>query len=424
MSRTLSLRPIRLIVWFFLCSNLNLQEAHAGGAFAISSQGAYALGTAFSGVASGSAGLPSMYWNPATITRSPGRQLSLGATVILPDVNITAQAGTSPLLLPLGGIGDVGADAVVPNFYGGWQVGDLWFGLSGNAPYGLATNAPHTSASQVYGRRSEVFSFSLSPVVGYRVNEWLSVGAAAQILYFKGKLTAANGIEENAPGNELSTDGYGFGYALGATITPAKGTTLGVGYRSRIDTGQSGTFVSDSRLDIRYGVDTTLSLPEMVSIGLEQVANDRTKLFATYEYTGWSTFNSFSLSSDFPGGLPPLAFRYDDGHYFSVGGEYEVTPNLNLVGGIGYQISPIGDQVRSVRLPDNNALWVGLGGRYKRSKSDHLSIDFAYAHVSLKSAPVDITSSDNPAYVDGLPFVGVAESTADFISIGINYSWD
>ena len=125
--------------------------------------------------------------------------------------------------------------------------------------------------------------------------------------------------------------------------------------------------------------------------------SESTKVFATYEFTGWDTFDSFPVTTDFPLGLPPLAYWYDDSHYFSVGGEHEVIDDkLNLVGGVGYQISPVSDEVRGVRLPDSNLFWLGLGGRYKRS--ERLSIDFAYAHVFPESASVEITGPDNPAW--------------------------
>ena len=37
--------------------------------------------------------------------------------------------------------------------------------------FGLSTHAPDTTASQLYGRKSEAVSFSLSPSVGYKVND-------------------------------------------------------------------------------------------------------------------------------------------------------------------------------------------------------------------------------------------------------------
>ena len=283
-----------------LCiSSLELMppEAHAGGAFAISTQGAYALGTAFAGVASGSAGLPSIYWNPAAITRFAGRNVSAGATLVFPYADITPQPGTDPLLLPLGGTGDIAEDAVIPTFQLGWQVNErLWLGLSANAPFGLSTHAPDTTASQLYGRKSEAVSFSLSPSVGYKVNDWLSVGAAVQLLYFDAKLTQADTPLPDSPGSEITSDGYGVGYSLGVTITPAKGTTIGIGYRSRIETDQEGDFTSDALTPAgRFDVEATLTLPETLTVSLEQVVSESTKVFATYEFTGWDTFDLFPV---------------------------------------------------------------------------------------------------------------------------------
>ena len=121
MSMHIGIRSASLFACSVFLFGVDPPEARAGGAFAISTQGAYALGTAFAGVASGSAGLPSIYWNPATITRFEGRNVSAGATLVFPYADITPQPGTDPLLLPLGGTGDIAEDAVIPTFNLGWQ---------------------------------------------------------------------------------------------------------------------------------------------------------------------------------------------------------------------------------------------------------------------------------------------------------------
>ena len=166
MSTYMGMRPANLFACSVFLFGVDVPEARAGGAFAISTQGAYALGTAFAGVASGSAGLPSIYWNPATITRFEGRNVSGGATYVFPYADITPQAGTAEQVLDFGGTGDIAEDALIPTFQLGWEVirEKLWLGLSINAPFGLSTHAPDTTASQLYGRKSEAVSFSVSPL--------------------------------------------------------------------------------------------------------------------------------------------------------------------------------------------------------------------------------------------------------------------
>ena len=58
------------------------------------------------------------------------------------------------------------------------------------------------------------------------------------------------------------------------------------------------------------------------------------------------------------GGPAPieLPFEYDDGWFFSLGGEFDVTERATVRAGIGYQLSPIDDNVRNYRLPYNDGL--------------------------------------------------------------------
>ena len=60
-----------------------------------------------------------------------------------------------------------------------------------------------------------------------------------------------------------------------------------------------------------------------------------------------------------------LPIQYDDGWFFSAGAEYRWTERLTVRGGIGYEISPITDQVRTPRLPDNDRFWASIGASWK-----------------------------------------------------------
>src|SRR4051812_50126254 len=86
------------------------------GAFALREQSATAQGQSFAGAASGSGGLSSIFWNPATITMSPGWQSQVSASLIVLDADITPRDGTSPLLgrTPSG---DIGQAAAIPSTY-------------------------------------------------------------------------------------------------------------------------------------------------------------------------------------------------------------------------------------------------------------------------------------------------------------------
>ncbi len=77
-----------------------------------------------------------------------------------------------------------------------------------------------------------------------------------------------------------------------------------------------------------------------------------------------------------------LPFQYDDGWFFSAGAEYRWTDRLTVRGGIGYEISPITDQVRTPRLPDNDRFWASVGLSWK--VAPFARFDLAYTHLLYK----------------------------------------
>lgn len=149
------------------------------GAFGLREQSAQGLGVAFAGAASGGAGVSSIFWNPATVTMRPGFASEQSLSFINLSGEITPTVGTAPGLLPFGASGEVGQGAVVPSGATSYQLTDrLWVGIQTGAPYGLVTKPRQDWAGSVYARSSRIFSLAFNPVVGFKVNDWLSIAAA------------------------------------------------------------------------------------------------------------------------------------------------------------------------------------------------------------------------------------------------------
>ena len=102
---------------------------------------------------------------------------------------IAATAPNGANLTGLGRSGNLFKEAFVPSSYYTYGINDrLFIGFGLNAPFGLRTEPNTTWAGQFYARESEVFSLNANPNVAYKVTDWLSVGAGAQIQYLKLKL--------------------------------------------------------------------------------------------------------------------------------------------------------------------------------------------------------------------------------------------
>jgi long-chain fatty acid transport protein len=398
-------------------------SAAMAGAFGIREQSATAQGQSYAGAASGSGGLSSMFWNPATITMSPGWQSQVSASLIVLDADITPRDGTSPLLgrTPSG---DIGQAAAVPSTYSSYQLNDrVWIGLSATAPFGLVTKPDHSWAGQIYSRTSRIVSLNFNPIIGIKVTDWLSVAAGPTIEYFDVQLKRASSFLPTAPSGIVSGNDAGVGMTAGVTITPFAGTVVGVGYRSTIHHELDGTLNPGGAAAV-IPIRAKVNMPDQVNVGLTQAISPNFRLNLGYEWTNWSRIGTVA----FLGSAQVLPLRFQDGHFISGGAEYDVNAQWTLRAGAGYEWTPVTDQDRSTALPDANRIWASIGASYRWSEK--LKVDFAYSHGFLDTGHINIVPG-NAQLVRvpqlgnlPLPFVGDAQGSVDIVSASLSYRWD
>jgi len=396
-------------------------DANAGG-LAVREQSAWGQGSSFAGVAAGGS-LSSMFWNPATLTQIPGIQSESVLTGIMP---YSANSPTAGAFLGLGGTGDTAQDALVPAGYFSYQLNpNLWLGMSVNSPFGLSVNFPITWAGSNYAAGSSYLkTYNATPSLAYRINDMISVGVGVQIQYAKADLShcVIAPCIGGAPLAELSGHDWGYGFTAGVTLTPTPTTTVGIGYRSGINQKIDGTLAISSGGS--FNVNTTLNLPDTVSVGLRQRLTPQWTGLATVEWTNWSRIGTSNVVTTGGTTVATLPFQYKDGWLFSLGAEYMWSEQLKLRGGVGYEISPITDDVRTPLLPDNDRFWLSVGGTYQWSPK--MSFDLAYSHLFVKSTPINISSTSNPWFAGsgGVTYIGDVSSHVDIISVAMKYRWD
>ncbi|HVZ06023.1 OmpP1/FadL family transporter [Hyphomicrobium sp.] len=384
-------------------------SAFAGG-FDIHEQSTVFMGSASAGSAAGGS-LGSMFWNPAATGQFPGFNTESSYTLVLPYGDIDIK--NSPL--GTGRSGNIGIDATTSDSYGAYQFApDLWLGMAITSPFGLATKPENINYPGSYlGVTSKLLTINANPTIAYRVAPGITIGAGVQIEWAQGKLQF-----RDSPGTVAQFGGtdWAFGGTAGITLQPTSTTTIGVGYRSQMTHDLDGTFHSDV-LTAGTVVPAvgTIDLPDIVTASLRQEMTPTTRLLGTVQWSNWSRFKDLTLTT--PGGSLKTEANWDDGWFFSVGGEYDYSPSLTLRSGVAYELSPIDSATkRLVQIPDNNRVWLSFGASYKWSEA--MTIDIAYSHMFIEDGGVDLYT---PTGIG--PFQGDVEAAVDLFSVGLRTKW-
>jgi long-chain fatty acid transport protein len=428
--------------------------ASAGG-FSSRQQSSAGQGFSYAGAGTSVFGLGSMFWNPANITNFEGRRSEYNFTFVAPYSSVTADRLTNstgalnffgaPTNIGRVDSGNINQGTFTSASYNSYQVNNwLWLGLQTGTPFGSRTKVDSGFSGAVYGTSTVVRAVALTPTIGIKLNEWLSFGfgVTGQQL----NVTLNGGDPRFAPLgaaaaaltslNRIKGDGYGVGWTAGMTIKPFQGTEISLGYRSHIKHSLHGELdftapvatlapFNASRL-----VRVNVNLPEIATLGISHQLNDQWTVTGTAQWTNWSRVNIAPVLNRASGQpITGLGFRYKDEYFFALGAQYQLNEAWKLRAGVAYEMSPITDETRGVRVLDSNRLWLSAGAAYKWS--DKLEIDLSYSHIFLEKGRVDIVGvgnafnpAGNPGYNNAVQFNGSSKGYLDIFSIGIKYRWD
>ena len=392
-------------------ASLSASSGVHGGAFAVRTQSAYGQGSSFAGIAAGGS-LSSMFWNPANLSDVKRIQTEVVASGIFPDVNV--KLDPQPLLgFPGSNEGNIAHAAFVPAGYAAYRLHQrIVVGLGVNVPFGLATEYDDNSILHQTGvaGKSEVVSINVNPAVSFQATDWLALALGAQVQYFEARLTR-QALGALGP-STLDGDDVGFGLTAGIKVAPVAGTEIGLGYRSSVQHELDGTLdtANAGEFDVKYD---DVNLPDLVTLGIRQKVTERFRVMAGAEWSNWSRFEAVTIK-DGPAPIE-LAFDYDDGWFVSVGGEFDLTRQVTVRSGIGYEWGPIDDNVRTYRIPDGDRLQLSAGVSYRLN--ERFSFDVGYSFAAVEDMAIRAADAGGPD-ANG-PFSGSADTHVHYIAAAL-----
>jgi long-chain fatty acid transport protein len=114
---------------------------------------------------------------------------------------------------------------------------------------------------------------------------------------------------------------------------------------------------------------------------------------ASAEWTDWQQAGNLDItdpsSAPFTGGGIFTPFKYRDAWTVGAGADYFPIPRIKLMGGVGYDETPVLTQYRNDLLPDNNRVMVS--GGFAVQLLSNMKLEAAYAHYFIAGAAIDQT---------------------------------
>jgi long-chain fatty acid transport protein len=408
----------------------------AGAAgFALLEQNASGLGNAYAGSGAVAADASTIFYNPAGLTLLPGMQIvASGAGIgVQSQFSGTASQSTAPVnvAVPLGTNdgGNAGGWALLPSLYFSAPVGDRWaLGIGVGAPFGLKTEYEGNWTGRFLGIKSELTTINVNPAVAFKVNDNISLGAGVNWQKVDATLTNAALIGAATEGlSELKANDDTWGWNVGALFKLGSDMRVGVSYRSAMDYTVNGNVTTtNSATGAVFAPGTfpamaDLKLPDMALLSIVQQFGEKWQLLGDLQYTNWSTIGTINIINKNTGQTQDrLALDLDNAWRIALGINYFSSEKWTFRGGLAWDQSPVNDQNRTVRLPDNDRFWVALGAQYKFGKGG--ALDFGYTHLFIQSASINQTKQSP---LGGLTVTnnvtGSYDSSVDVI--GVQLTW-
>jgi long-chain fatty acid transport protein len=445
-------------------------QAGAAG-FAIGTQNASGLGNAYAGASATAEDASTIFYNPAGLTRLPGRQAVGSLNALKPEIKFSSDSSrtTLPPLITTGltnNGGDGGDWGFVPGGYLSWQLTpNLWAGVGVNAPFGLKTEWESNWVGRFHSIKSEVLTININPSLAWKVNEMFSVAAGVNAMYIDAELTSAvdySAIATTLPGGpaanltalatpgvcpgavtgvsplvgggsncegvaKVKGDDWGWGWNLGAMINLSPETRIGLAYRSTVTQKLGGDVSFSNRPGTaafaaavpNSGVSAEIKLPDMFSVGVSH-AFGQFQVLADYTWTGWDSIQDLTIVRSSGATLNNTPLRFKNSWRAGLGVNYQLTGEWKLRFGTAYDKTPVQDEFRTPRLPDESRWWLAVGAQWRFSKQG--ALDFGYAHEFVDDASSQLLSATPPAAPQGNLY-GTYKANVNILGVQVRYDF-
>lgn len=380
--------------------------------FRLPDQDSTAMGMA--GAFVGQADNPSALWyNPSGITQLDGTTVAAGVMTITPVMKHENNDGSTDVSkrtthLPV-------------TLFAVHKMNDqVAFGLGITNPFGLSTNWSDTSATSQVATFSKIVSIDINPNVAYKASDRLSF--AIGIDYIKLEATMEK-LLMGVYNFSLQGDGYGWGANAGALWKATDRLSVGLSYRSKVKIDVDGTAKVEA-MGLSNSAQTNITLPDLMQVGVSYKASDNLTMNADLDYTGWSSYDKLTVTSDTIYYLTGTNTSTEEKQWkntltFRIGGQYKLSEQWKARAGFVYDQNPVPDDYFDTRVPDSDRQGITIGGGYANGA---MTIDAAYMYLKFKNRTITNSLADDTTMTT-TALNGTYTSEAHIVGVTVAYKF-
>ncbi len=257
------------------------------------------LGTASVANVTNTSSADAAWTNPAGMTELDDDLISAGIQILFPKIKFDsdiAQAGGSDG-------GNAGEITPIPSFFITKKLTDkIHFGFSSVGVLGGGMDYGNDFVGRYAVTEVSLEGLALSPSLGYKVNEELSIGAGISIVYTKFHQEIALPTPNPSSDGKVifdELDDWGIQPFIGLTYQLNEKTSLGIVYRAEFDTDLEGD-IKFKNISLPAATQKKMELdwtnPQLLEVGLKYQIDDEHTFYANVDWEDWSEFSKNNIS--------------------------------------------------------------------------------------------------------------------------------
>lgn len=360
----------------------------------------------------------SVSYNPAAITELEGTQIMFGGEYIHPINTVVGTSGQSKH--------SETKQYFAPHGYITHKYNDsLSFGFGAFSRFGLGNDYGSSFFVPYSVYDVELITFTVSPVVAWRVNDNLSLGFGLELAYgdvdFNQKGAAIGSMQLPGAKVGMTGDAWSPAFNLSVHYRFNEQWKAGFVYRSHNDFDFDGDLKGSAAIPgvgsmtMSSTGSAKLYTPDSYTLALAYYPMPELSFEAQVQYNTWSRYSELVIKVDDPRiGQMPNTKDWRDTWFFSLSAEYQALDWLTLRGGVSYETSPVKEAYADFIAPTHGR-WkygAGLGFQY-----DNWTLDVAYVYHDI----LELRYNHNPLYADSADHIDDAHAHTCSFSIGYKF---